>query len=110
MTEKEYSFNRDNILIDFGDSDIGSGTVEPDQLEVIPEPRTEYKPNVPRVETIQIPKDMIGPIIGPGGKNIQQMHLSDLPDFRFYLRHDLFSADVSNHSRLTAIRQDRFLD
>ncbi|KOH43173.1 polyribonucleotide nucleotidyltransferase [Sunxiuqinia dokdonensis] len=42
-------------------------------LEVIPEPRAEYKPNVPRVETIQIPKDMIGPIIGPGGKNIQQM-------------------------------------
>jgi polyribonucleotide nucleotidyltransferase len=42
-------------------------------LEVIPEPRVEYKPNVPRVETIQIPKDMIGPIIGPGGKNIQQM-------------------------------------
>ncbi|WP_299578242.1 polyribonucleotide nucleotidyltransferase [uncultured Sunxiuqinia sp.] len=42
-------------------------------LEVIPEPRAEYKPNVPRVETIQIPKEMIGPIIGPGGKNIQQM-------------------------------------
>ncbi len=42
-------------------------------LDVIPEPRAEYKPNVPRVETIQIPKDMIGPIIGPGGKNIQQM-------------------------------------
>lgn len=42
-------------------------------LEVISEPRAEYKPNVPRVETIQIPKDMIGPIIGPGGKNIQQM-------------------------------------
>lgn len=42
-------------------------------LEIIPEPRAEYKPNVPRVETIQIPKDMIGPIIGPGGKNIQQM-------------------------------------
>ncbi|WP_372775452.1 polyribonucleotide nucleotidyltransferase [Mangrovibacterium sp.] len=42
-------------------------------LEVIPEPRAEYKPNVPRVETIQIPKDMIGPIIGPGGKNIQKL-------------------------------------
>ena len=42
-------------------------------LEVIPEPREDYKPNVPRVETMQIPKDMIGPIIGPGGKNIQQM-------------------------------------
>jgi len=42
-------------------------------LEVISEPRPEFKPNVPRVETIQIPKDMIGPIIGPGGKNIQKL-------------------------------------
>ncbi|MDR1861142.1 MAG: polyribonucleotide nucleotidyltransferase [Bacteroidales bacterium] len=42
-------------------------------LEVIAEPRPEYKPNVPRVETVTIPKDMIGPIIGPGGKNIQKL-------------------------------------
>ncbi len=40
-------------------------------LEVIPEPRADYKPNVPRIETIEIPKDMIGAIIGPGGKIIQ---------------------------------------
>ena len=42
-------------------------------LEVIPEPRADYKPNVPRIETIQIPKDMIGAIIGPGGKVIQAL-------------------------------------
>ncbi|MBT3382106.1 MAG: polyribonucleotide nucleotidyltransferase [Prolixibacteraceae bacterium] len=40
-------------------------------LEVIPEPRADFKPNVPRIETIHIPKDMIGAIIGPGGKIIQ---------------------------------------
>jgi polyribonucleotide nucleotidyltransferase len=40
-------------------------------MEVIPEPRAEYKPNVPRIETISIPKDMIGAVIGPGGKIIQ---------------------------------------
>ena len=40
-------------------------------LEVIPEPRAEFKPNVPRIETIEIPKDMIGAVIGPGGKIIQ---------------------------------------
>lgn len=40
-------------------------------MEVIPEPRADYKPNVPRIETIQIPKDMIGAVIGPGGKIIQ---------------------------------------
>ncbi|HKI89542.1 MAG TPA: polyribonucleotide nucleotidyltransferase, partial [Draconibacterium sp.] len=40
-------------------------------MEIIPEPRADYKPNVPRIETIQIPKDMIGAVIGPGGKIIQ---------------------------------------
>ncbi len=42
-----------------------------EMLKVIPEPREDYKPNVPRIETIVIPKDMIGAIIGPGGKVIQ---------------------------------------
>ena len=42
-------------------------------LTVIPEPRADYKPNVPRIETIHIPKDMIGAIIGPGGKVIQAL-------------------------------------
>ncbi len=40
-------------------------------LEVIPEPRAEFKPNVPRIEVMLIPKDMIGAVIGPGGKVIQ---------------------------------------
>jgi polyribonucleotide nucleotidyltransferase len=40
-------------------------------MEVISEPRADFKPNVPRIEMIQIPKDMIGAIIGPGGKIIQ---------------------------------------
>ena len=40
-------------------------------LEIIPEPRADYKPNVPRIEVIKIPKDMIGAVIGPGGKIIQ---------------------------------------
>jgi len=42
-------------------------------LEIIPEPRAYFKPNVPRIETIKVPKDMIGAIIGPGGKVIQQI-------------------------------------
>ncbi|WP_372947629.1 polyribonucleotide nucleotidyltransferase [Mariniphaga sp.] len=40
-------------------------------MEVISEPRSEFKPNVPRIEVIEVPKDMIGAIIGPGGKIIQ---------------------------------------
>ena len=39
--------------------------------EVISEPRPDYKPHVPRIVQIIVPKDMIGPIIGPGGKIIQ---------------------------------------
>lgn len=42
-------------------------------LKVISEPREDYKPNVPRVIVIQVPKEFIGPIIGPGGKNIQKL-------------------------------------
>ena len=42
-------------------------------LEVISEAREDYKSNVPRIVTMMIPKDMIGPVIGPGGKIIQQI-------------------------------------
>ena len=42
-------------------------------LETISEPREDYKPHVPRIEKIFIPKDMIGAIIGPGGKIIQEI-------------------------------------
>ena len=42
-----------------------------EMLKVIPEPREDYKPNVPRIEIVMVPKDMIGAIIGPGGKVIQ---------------------------------------
>ncbi len=34
---------------------------------------TELKPNAPRIESITIPKDMIGAVIGPGGKIIQEI-------------------------------------
>ncbi len=41
--------------------------------ETIAEPRTELKPQVPRIEQFDIPKEFIGAVIGPGGKIIQQM-------------------------------------
>jgi polyribonucleotide nucleotidyltransferase len=41
--------------------------------EVISEPREDYKPHAPRIVTIKIPKDMIGAVIGPGGKIIQEI-------------------------------------
>ena len=42
-------------------------------LETISEPRAELKPQVPRIEAFDIPKEFIGAIIGPGGKIIQGM-------------------------------------
>ena len=41
--------------------------------ETIAEPRSELKPQVPRIVQIEIPKEFIGAVIGPGGKIIQQM-------------------------------------
>ena len=41
--------------------------------ETISEPRGEMKPHVPRIEKMIIPKEMIGPLIGPGGKVIQDI-------------------------------------
>lgn len=42
-------------------------------METISEPRAEMKPQVPRIEAFEIPKEFIGAVIGPGGKIIQQM-------------------------------------
>ncbi len=41
--------------------------------DTIPEPRKELKPHTPRIERIIVAKDVIGSIIGPGGKIIQQI-------------------------------------
>ena len=41
--------------------------------DTIAEPRAEMKPQVPRIEAFDIPKEFIGAVIGPGGKIIQQM-------------------------------------
>jgi polyribonucleotide nucleotidyltransferase len=41
--------------------------------EAIPEPRADYKPQVPRMVHLTIPKEFIGAVIGPGGKIIQDI-------------------------------------
>jgi polyribonucleotide nucleotidyltransferase len=41
--------------------------------KTISEPRPELKPHAPRIEMLSIPKDMIGALIGPGGKVIQEI-------------------------------------
>ncbi|MBO6006244.1 MAG: polyribonucleotide nucleotidyltransferase [Paludibacteraceae bacterium] len=39
--------------------------------ETLPEPRADLKPHAPRIEVLDIPKEFIGAVIGPGGKIIQ---------------------------------------
>ncbi|NLK48383.1 MAG: polyribonucleotide nucleotidyltransferase [Bacteroidales bacterium] len=43
--------------------------------ETIVEPREDLKPHAPRIVVMFIPKEMIGAIIGPGGKIIQAMQV-----------------------------------
>jgi polyribonucleotide nucleotidyltransferase len=44
-----------------------------EMVKTISEPRADYKPHVPRIVKMTIPKEFIGAIIGPGGKVIQEM-------------------------------------
>ena len=42
-------------------------------LKTLDAPRPDVKPHAPKMEVLEISKDFIGAIIGPGGKIIQQM-------------------------------------
>jgi polyribonucleotide nucleotidyltransferase len=42
-------------------------------LEVIPEPRPELSPYAPRITIVKVDPEMIGAIIGPGGKTIRRI-------------------------------------
>lgn len=41
--------------------------------EAMPEPRADYRDFVPRIVQLSIPREMIGAVIGPGGKIIQEI-------------------------------------
>lgn len=42
-------------------------------LQAISEPRPDFKPHVPRIIQLTIPKETIGALIGPGGKIVQEI-------------------------------------
>ena len=44
-----------------------------EMAKTIQAPREDYKPMVPRIEKLTIPREFIGEVIGPGGKIIQEM-------------------------------------
>lgn len=47
-----------------------------EMLKTIDAPRVDYKDHAPRIVTFSVDKDMIGAIIGPGGKIIQEIQAS----------------------------------
>lgn len=46
-----------------------------EMLKTLDQPRSSMKPHAPKLMVTRIPKEFIGMIIGPGGKNIQQLQL-----------------------------------
>jgi polyribonucleotide nucleotidyltransferase len=48
-------------------------TIMKEMMETISAPRPDLKSHVPRIESIRIPVDKIGAIIGPGGKTIREI-------------------------------------
>ncbi len=44
-----------------------------EMLKTLSEPRKDLKDHAPKIEIVKIPKEFIGAIIGPGGKNIQKL-------------------------------------
>jgi polyribonucleotide nucleotidyltransferase len=44
-----------------------------EMAKAITEPRPDYKPHAPRTVSIQIPTELIGAVIGPGGKVVQEI-------------------------------------
>lgn len=44
-----------------------------EMMKTMSAPNADYKPHTPRIISFMIPKESIGPIIGPGGKIIQEI-------------------------------------
>lgn len=47
-----------------------------EMMKTIDKPREDYKEHAPRIISFSIPKEFIGPVIGPGGKIIQEIQLT----------------------------------
>src|SRR5262245_54659937 len=52
---------------------VGRMHILKEMLSALRYPRKELSPNAPRLESLKIPTEKIGLVIGPGGKNIRQL-------------------------------------
>jgi len=77
-------------------------------LEVIPEPRKSLSKCAPKITTFKIPKDKIGEIIGPGGKNVknikEEFDLDEI-DISDYNGEGLVSIISSNDTNIEMARK-----
>jgi polyribonucleotide nucleotidyltransferase len=86
-----------------------------EMLKTISTPREDYKPHVPRIEKMTVPKEFIGAIIGPGGRIIQEIQketnstivIEEVGDFGmidiFSLNKDAIEAAKERIKRIVAI-------
>ncbi len=77
-------------------------------LEVIPEPREYLASSAPKITTFKVPKEKIGEIIGPGGKNIkgikEEFDLEEI-DISDYNGEGLVSITSSNEVNMEMARK-----
>lgn len=77
-------------------------------LEIIPEPRENLSRCAPRITTFKIPKEKIGEVIGPGGKNVknikEEFDLDEI-DVSDYNGEGLVSITSSNDTSIEMARK-----
>ncbi|HJX01735.1 MAG TPA: S1 RNA-binding domain-containing protein, partial [Candidatus Humimicrobiaceae bacterium] len=77
-------------------------------LEVIPQPRESLASCAPKITTFKVPKEKIGEIIGPGGKNIkgikEEFDLEEI-DISDYNGEGLVSITSSNDVNMEMARK-----
>lgn len=54
-------------------ANAGRAHILNEMLKTLDAPRADYKEHAPRIISFNIPKEFIGPVIGPGGKIIQEI-------------------------------------
>lgn len=68
-------------------------------LEVLPEPRADYKPHAPRIVQIRIPREFIGAVIGTGGKVIQEMQRETGCEISIEEEGEFGIVDIAGHNK-----------
>jgi polyribonucleotide nucleotidyltransferase len=73
MDIKIKGVTRDLLADALGQAKKGRVHILRSMLEAVPAPRSDVSEFAPRMETVKIPGDKIGFLIGPGGKNIKAL-------------------------------------